>query len=93
MAVALVEPVLGAETPNRVLNEARKIGGERRIEVTCIELAGDAINDLGTAAGVGLVLYFLGAAGAHLRARHYDFGMWSVFFALAAAALLVSLFR
>lgn len=52
MAVALVEPVLGAETPNRVLNEARKIGGERRIEVTCIELAGDAINDLGTAAGV-----------------------------------------
>jgi hypothetical protein len=46
---------------------------------------------LGTLAAVGLVLYFLGALGAHLRARNYQLGAWAIFLSLAVAALAVNL--
>jgi hypothetical protein len=53
-------------------------------------LAGFAVPLLGTAAAAGLVLYFAGAFGAHLRARNYKFGPWSMYFALAVATLVVN---
>ena len=49
---------------------------------------------LGIAAACGLVLYFLCAAGAHIRARDtrlLDWINWSAFFSLAVAALVVAL--
>jgi len=46
---------------------------------------------LGTLAAVGLVLYFLAALGAHVRARNYQLGAWATFMCLAVAALAVSL--
>lgn len=57
-------------------------------------VAGLAVPALGTAAACGLVLYFLCAAGAHIRARDTRLSSWmnwSAFFSLAVAALLVSL--
>ncbi|MDF2710357.1 MAG: hypothetical protein K0R62_6009 [Nonomuraea muscovyensis] len=54
-------------------------------------LAGFAVPVLGTLAAAGLVLYFLGALGAHLRVRDYHLGPWAMFFALAVAALAVNL--
>ncbi|MFG6192658.1 DoxX family protein [Nonomuraea sp. JJY05] len=54
-------------------------------------LAGFAVPALGTLAAAGLVLYFLGAFAAHLRARDHHFGPWAVFFSLAVAALAVNL--
>jgi DoxX-like family len=54
-------------------------------------LVGLAVPLLGTAAAVGLVLYFLGALGAHLRAHYYEFGNWAIFFSLAVATLAVGL--
>jgi hypothetical protein len=57
-------------------------------------LAGFAIPVLGTAAACGLVLYFLFAAGAHIRARDtrlLAWVNWAAFFTLAVAALVVGL--
>jgi hypothetical protein len=54
-------------------------------------LVGFAVPLLGTLAAVGLVLYFLGALGAHLRARNYQLGAPAFFLSLAAAALAVNL--
>jgi hypothetical protein len=54
-------------------------------------LIGFAVPLIGTAAAVGLVLYFLGAVGAHLRARYLQFGILSVFLSLAVATLAVGL--
>jgi DoxX-like family len=57
-------------------------------------LSGFAVPALGTAAGCGLVLYFLCAVGAHLRARDTRLANWinwAVFFSLAVAALAVGL--
>jgi hypothetical protein len=57
-------------------------------------LAGFAVPALGTAAACGLVLYFLGAAGAHIRARDtrlLAWINWAAFFSLAVAALVVGL--
>ena len=54
-------------------------------------LVGFALPAVGTLAAAGLVLYFLGAFGAHLRARNYHLGPWAVFFSLAVAALAVNL--
>ncbi|NGO73371.1 DoxX family protein [Streptomyces sp. SB3404] len=56
-------------------------------------LAGLAAPLLGTLAAGGLVLYFLGALGAHLRVGDRHFGPWAAFFSLAAAALAVNLAR
>ncbi|TMS00500.1 DoxX family protein [Nonomuraea basaltis] len=54
-------------------------------------LAGFVVPALGMLAAAGLVLYFLSAFGAHLRARNYQFGPWAVMFSLAVAALAVNL--
>jgi DoxX-like family len=57
-------------------------------------LAGFAVPALGTAAACGLVLYFLAAVGAHIRARDtrlLNWVNWFVFFSLAVAALVVGL--
>jgi hypothetical protein len=53
-------------------------------------LAGFAVPVIGTAAAVGLVLYFLGAVFAHLRV-HDQFGGAAIFLLIAVAALSVSL--
>jgi hypothetical protein len=55
---------------------------------------GFAVPVLGTAAGCGLVLYFICAAGFHVRARDTlvsAWFTWFAFFALAAGALAVGL--
>ena len=51
MAVALVEPVLGAEPPDRELHKARKGGGEGRVEMPGIDIDGNQFEDIGAAAG------------------------------------------
>ena len=50
-------------------------------------LAGFAVTALGTAAAIGLVLYFICAVTAHLRVRDRGFG-GAVFFLLLAVAAL-----
>jgi SNF family Na+-dependent transporter len=52
-------------------------------------LTGLAVPALGTAAGIGLVLYFVCAVTAHLRARDRQIG-GAVFFLLLAAAALTT---
>jgi hypothetical protein len=57
-------------------------------------VAGFALPVLGTAAACGLVLYFLCAAGAHVRVRDtrvLAWVNWAAFFSLAVAALVVGL--
>jgi hypothetical protein len=54
-------------------------------------LAGIAVPWLGTLAAAGLVLYFTGALGAHLRARDHHLGPWAMYFCLAGAALAMRL--
>jgi DoxX-like family len=57
-------------------------------------VAGFAVPALGTAAACGLVLYFVCAAGAHIRARDtrlLNWVNWAAFFSLAVAALAVGL--
>jgi len=46
---------------------------------------------IGTAAAVGLVLYFVGAIITHLRARDYSIGPAAAFLVLAVAALILGL--
>ncbi|MQA93870.1 MAG: DoxX family protein [Streptosporangiales bacterium] len=53
-------------------------------------LAGLAVPALGALAAGGLVLYFIGAFTAHLRAGDRHFGPWSLYFTLTAAALVVN---
>src|SRR5262249_8520416 len=50
-------------------------------------LIGLAVPVLGTAAAIGLVLYFIGALSAHLRVRDPGFGGAVSFLVLAVAAL------
>ena len=57
-------------------------------------VVGFAVPVLGTAAACGLVLYFVCAAAAHMRARDtqlLSWINWAVFFSLAVAALVVAL--
>lgn len=57
-------------------------------------VVGVAVPALGIAAASGLVLYFLCAAGAHIRARDtqiLSWVNWMVFFSLAVGALVVAL--
>lgn len=50
-------------------------------------LVGLGVPALGTAAAVGLVLFFVGAIIAHLRAREYTIGPAAAFLGMAVAAL------
>jgi len=52
-------------------------------------LGGFVVPALGTAAAVGLVLYFAGALVAHLRVRSRQLVGWAVFSAANVAALVV----
>jgi hypothetical protein len=54
-------------------------------------LAGFAVPLLGVLAAGGLVVYFLGALGAHLRVGSRKLTGWAVFSAVAVAALVVNL--
>jgi hypothetical protein len=58
-------------------------------------LVGIGVPLIGTAAAVGLILFFVGAILTHLRARDYSFGSFGVavmFLLLAVAALVVGLY-
>jgi hypothetical protein len=54
-------------------------------------LIGFAVPVLGTAAGIGLVLYFMCALGAHLRVRDPGIGGAVSFLVLSVAALIADL--
>jgi hypothetical protein len=54
-------------------------------------LTGFAVPALGTAAALGLVLYFMCAVSAHLRVRDRQIGGAVFFLLLAAAALTTSI--
>jgi hypothetical protein len=54
-------------------------------------LVGLGVPEVGVLAAGGLVLYFVGALLAHLRARDYHLGPWAMYFASAVAALGVTL--
>ena len=49
------------------------------------------VHPIGTAAAVGLVLYFVGAIIIHLRARDYSIGPAAAFLVLAVASLVLGL--
>ena len=54
-------------------------------------LVGIAVPQIGIAAAVGLVLFFVAAIITHLRAHDYSFGLAVVFLLLAVAALVLRL--
>lgn len=54
-------------------------------------LIGFAVPPIGTAAAIGLVLYFVCAVGAHLRVRDFKLTNVGVYLALCVAALVVNL--
>ena len=54
-------------------------------------LVGIAVPLIGTAAAVGLILFFVGAIITHLRGRDYSLGPAVVFLLLAVAALALRL--
>ncbi|HET6216250.1 MAG TPA: DoxX family protein [Acidobacteriaceae bacterium] len=55
-------------------------------------LAGLYVPAIGTAAAIGLALFFVSAIITHLRAQDYSFGAAAVFLLLAAAALVLGLY-
>ena len=54
-------------------------------------LVGISIPLIGTAAAIGLILFFVAAIITHLRARDYSFGLAVGFLLLAVAPLLLGL--
>ena len=54
-------------------------------------LVGIGVPLIGTAAAVGLILFFVGAIITHLHASDYSFGLAVVFLLLAVAALVLRL--
>src|SRR6266705_3462682 len=54
-------------------------------------LVGIGVPLIGTAAAVGLILFFVGAIFTHLRAHDHSFGLAVVFLLLAVAALVLRL--
>jgi len=54
-------------------------------------LVGIGVPLIGTAAAIGLVLFFVGAIVTHLRAHDYSFGLAVVFLLLAVVALVLRL--
>jgi hypothetical protein len=55
-------------------------------------LVGIGVPLIGTAAAVGLIVFFVAAIITHLRARDYSFGLAVVFLLLAVAALVLGLY-
>jgi hypothetical protein len=55
-------------------------------------LAGFSVPLIGTAAAIGLVLFFVAAIIIHLRAHDYTFGLAVVFLLLAVVALSIGLY-
>jgi hypothetical protein len=55
-------------------------------------LVGFSVPLIGTAAAIGLVLFFVAAIITHLRARDYTFGLAIVFLLLAVATLSLGLY-
>src|SRR5438094_9218473 len=55
-------------------------------------LVGIGVPLIGTAAAVGLILFFVAAIITHLRARDYSFGLSVVFLLLAVAALVLGMY-
>jgi hypothetical protein len=64
-----------------ILKAARAIG----------PLVGIGVPVIGTAAAIGLILFFVGAIITHLRAHDYSFGLAVIFLLLAVAALVLRL--
>ena len=54
-------------------------------------LVGFAVPVLGTLAAAGLVLYFVCAFAAHVRASNYQLGPWAMYSSLAVAVLAINL--
>ncbi|TDD29775.1 DoxX family protein [Kribbella turkmenica] len=54
-------------------------------------LAGLVAPPLGVLAAAGLVLYFVGALFAHLRAHDFQLAAWTLFFTASVAALVTNL--
>src|SRR6267142_2814731 len=54
-------------------------------------LVGIGVPLIGTAAAVGLILFFVGAIITHLRARDYSFGLPIAFLLLAVATFALGL--
>jgi DoxX-like protein len=54
-------------------------------------LVGIGVPVIGTAAAIGLVLFFVAAIIVHLRAHDYTFGLAVVFLLLAVASLMLGL--
>jgi len=54
-------------------------------------LVGIGVPLIGTAAAIGLILFFVGAILTHLRAHDHSFGLAVVFLVLAVAALVLRL--
>ena len=54
-------------------------------------LVGLRVPEIGVLAAGGLVLYFIGALLAHLRARDYHLAPWAMYFVTAVAALVATL--
>jgi len=54
-------------------------------------LFGIGVPLIGTAAAIGLILFFVGAIITHLRAHDYSFGLAVAFLLLAVAALVLRL--
>ena len=54
-------------------------------------LVGFAVPVLGILAAAGLVLYFVCAFAAHVRANNYQLGPWAMYASLAVAALVINL--
>jgi hypothetical protein len=54
-------------------------------------LVGFAVPVVGILAAAGLVLYFVCAFGAHVRASNYQLGPWGIYASLAVAALAINL--
>jgi hypothetical protein len=54
-------------------------------------LIGFVVPLIGTAAAIGIILFYVGAIITHLRVRDYSFGLAAVFLLLSAAALTLRL--
>jgi hypothetical protein len=68
------------------------LGGLKGAAVIGLLLGLAGVPIVGTAAAAGLILFFIGALTAHIRARvFYNIAFPGVYFALAVASLLLSI--